>query len=250
MLLREAEVLVDFHTHILPGIDDGSRDESMTREMLFEESRQGVLSIVATPHFYADQMSVDGFLNKRSIALDKTERIRRESGEPLPGIIAGAEVYYFSGIGRAAEINRLCINGTQVLLLEMPFEQWTEDIFKDVDNLIRKQKLTVVLAHIERYIGFQKNIDIWDRVMELPLHMQINAGSFVNKGRFLRPDRKWKFCMDFLQKHPDTLHMGSDCHNMTSRRPNLLKGREAVVARLGEKVLERIDVSTAQLLGL
>lgn len=242
--------MVDFHTHILPGIDDGSQDESMTREMLFEESRQGVVSVVATPHFYADQMSVDGFLKNRSAALDKTERIRLEAEKPVPEIIAGAEVYYFYGIGRAAEVSRLCINGTQVLLLEMPFEQWTDDVYKDVENLISRQKLTIVLAHIERYVRFQKKMDVWERIMELPLHMQINAGSFVNKGRFLRPDRKWKFCMDFLQKHPDILHMGSDCHNMTSRRPNLLKGREAVAARLGEKALERIDVSTAQLLGL
>ena len=242
--------MIDFHTHILPGIDDGSQDESMTREMLFEESRQGVVSVVATPHFYADQMSVDGFLKNRSAALDKTERIRLEAEKPVPEIIAGAEVYYFYGIGRAAEVSRLCINGTQVLLLEMPFEQWTDDVYKDVENLISRQKLTIVLAHIERYVRFQKKMDVWERIMELPLHMQINAGSFVNKGRFLRPDRKWKFCMDFLQKHPDILHMGSDCHNMTSRRPNLLKGREAVAARLGEKALERIDVSTAQLLGL
>lgn len=242
--------MVDFHTHILPGIDDGSQDESMTREMLFEESRQGVVSVVATPHFYADQMSVDGFLKNRSAALDKTERIRLEAEKPVPEIIAGAEVYYFYGIGRAAEVSRLCINGTQVLLLEMPFEQWTDDVYKDVENLISRQKLTIVLAHIERYVRFQKKMDVWERIMELPLHMQINAGSFVNKGRFLRPDRKWKFCMDFLQKHPDILHMGSDCHNMTSRRPNLLKGREAVAARLGEKALERIDVSTAQLIGL
>ena len=242
--------MVDFHTHILPGIDDGSQDESMTREMLFEESRQGVVSVVATPHFYADQMSVDGFLKNRSAALDKTERIRLEAEKPVPEIIAGAEVYYFYGIGRAAEVSRLCINGTQVLLLEMPFEQWTDDVYKDVENLISRQKLTIVLAHIERYVRFQKKMDVWERIMELPLHMQINAGSFVNKGRFLRPDRKWKFCMDFLQKHPDILHMGTDCHNMISRTPNLLKGREAVAARLGEKALERIDVSTAQLLGL
>ena len=130
--------LVDFHTHILPGIDDGSQDESMTRDMLFEEKRQGVVDIVATPHFYANQMSVDGFLENRSAALEKTEQIRREADEPLPSIITGAEVYYFSGIGCAEEIPRLCIGDTRVLLLEMPFEQWTDDVLRDVKDLIRK----------------------------------------------------------------------------------------------------------------
>ena len=242
--------LVDFHTHILPGIDDGSQDESMTRDMLFEEKRQGVVDIVATPHFYANQMSVDGFLENRSAALEKTEQIRREADEPLPSIITGAEVYYFSGIGRAEEIPRLCIGDTRVLLLEMPFEQWTDDVLRDVKDLIRKQKLTIVLAHIERYYRFQKDMDIWDCIMDLPLHTQINAGSFVNKGRFLRPDRRWQFCIDFLKDHPDTLHMGSDCHNMVNRPPNLEKGREGIKAKLGQEALDRIDSSTAKLLGL
>ena len=212
-------ITVDFHTHILPGIDDGSKDEGMTKAMLIEEKRQGVVKIIATPHFYADQMSVDGFLNHRSAALDKTERIRMEAEEPLPEIIAGAEVYYFSGIGLAAEIPKLCIGDTDVLLLE-------------------------------RYYRFQKNRDVWNRILTLPLHTQINAASFVNKGRFLRPDRKWQFSIDFLKKHPDTLHIGSDCHNMTTRIPNLASGRDAIAASLGHEALKRIDASTAVLLGL
>lgn len=242
--------IVDFHTHILPGIDDGSQNESMTEDMLFEEQQQGVAIIAATPHFYASQMSVIGFLGRRKEALDKTNRIRQEADRPLPEIIAGAEVYYFSGIGRAAEIPRLCIGETNVLLLEMPFEQWTEEVLRDVEDLIDRQKLMVVLAHIERYVHFQRDKGVWNRVMDLPLHTQINAGSFVNKGRFLRPDRKWQFCIDFLKKHPDTLHMGSDCHNMTSRRPNLAGGRSAIAGSAGQEYLDRIDDSTARLLGL
>ena len=74
----------------------------MTEDMLFEEQQQGVAIIAATPHFYASQMSVIGFLGRRKEALDKTNRIRQEADRPLPEIIAGAEVYYFSGIGRAA----------------------------------------------------------------------------------------------------------------------------------------------------
>lgn len=242
--------LVDFHTHILPGIDDGSRDESMTKAMLVEEKRQGVVKVIATPHFYADQMSVDGFLKHRDAAMEKTKNIRQEAEEPLPETIAGAEVYYFSGIGRAAEISRLCIGNTRVLLLEMPFEQWTGGVLTDVEDLIRRQNLSIVLAHIERYIRFQKSMDVWNRIMNLPLHTQINAGSFVNKGRFLRPDHRWKFSIDFLKKYPDTLHLGSDCHNMTSRAPNLARGRESIAASLGQEFLNRIDISTSVLLGL
>lgn len=242
--------IVDFHTHILPGIDDGSQNESMTKDMLFEEKQQGVAIIAATPHFYASQMSVDGFLGRRREALEKTNRICREADQPLPEIIAGAEVYYFSGIGRAAEIPRLCIGETNVLLLEMPFEQWTDGVLRDVEDLINRQKLMIVLAHIERYVHFQRDKGVWNRVMNLPLHTQINAGSFVNKGRFLRPDRKWQFSIDYLKKHPDILHLGSDCHNVTSRRPNMARGRQAIAGSAGQEYLDRIDASTAGLLSL
>jgi protein-tyrosine phosphatase len=57
--------MIDFHTHILPGIDDGSKNIEMTMEMLEEEARQGVTEICATPHFYAHRMSFDSFLEKR-----------------------------------------------------------------------------------------------------------------------------------------------------------------------------------------
>lgn len=67
-----------------------------------------------------------------------------------------AEVYYFQGIGSAGMIPKLCVEGTQTLLLEMPFAQWNSAIYADVEKLVRHQKLKVVLAHIERYYEFQK----------------------------------------------------------------------------------------------
>lgn len=231
--------MIDFHTHILPGIDDGSRDSNMTAAMLWEERKQNVELIVATPHFYADRMRIDTFLRYRELALEKVKKIQVASTEPLPKIICGAEVYYFYGIGEADEVKRLCIDGTQTILLEMPFTQWMEDVLRDVEGLIEKQKLNVVLAHVERYYGFQRDRRIWDRIMELPLTPQINAGSFIPKRGLLHPGKKRKFCMRFLEKHPDLI-LGSDCHNTTSRAPNLAKGRKEISV----EALAKIDRAT------
>ena len=57
--------MIDFHTHILPGIDDGSRDIRMTEQMLEKEAAMGVTHIYATPHFYAHRANVTRFLEKR-----------------------------------------------------------------------------------------------------------------------------------------------------------------------------------------
>ena len=234
--------MVDFHTHILPGIDDGSRDTETTRQMLAEERRQGVDLIVATPHFYANRMSVEGFLENRSRAEEKTRRILREMGADSPELICGAEVYFFPGIGRADAVKKLCIGESGTLLLEMPFGQWGEQELEDVQGLLR-QGMRIVLAHVERYYDFQKDIGIWDQVMDLDLMKQINAGSFLSPGKvqtLLGRGRKRSFCLRFLQEHKETM-IGSDCHNLTSRRPNIAEGRKAIADALGNDTLGRID---------
>ena len=264
--------MIDFHTHILPGIDDGSRDENMTEAMLSEEQKQGVQLIAATPHFYANRDSVDGFLERRAEALNKAERIRANAaaaGEALPELVVGAEVYYFRGMGQAKDIPKLCVTRrqqtpgsgirtetsattpalTDTLLLEMPFEQWDEGVVRDVLDLIRKQRLNIVLAHVERYIEFQKNRKYWDEVMELPLTTQINAGSFLRKSSFLRPDKKKKFSVNWLREHPRMI-LGSDCHNLTSRKPNVGEARKVIAKELGEEALRGIDEATREALEL
>ena len=60
--------IIDFHTHILPGIDDGSRDIDTSCRMLEMAAEQGVELIVATPHFYASRDRIEHFLEKREHA--------------------------------------------------------------------------------------------------------------------------------------------------------------------------------------
>lgn len=243
--------MVDFHTHILPGIDDGSQDVDMTKAILIEEHRQGVGLIAATPHFYAHRMSVEGFLERRTEAMAQTRQVCRsfeqEQGRALPEIIAGAEVYYFPGMGKAGAIPKLCIGDTRCLLLELPFEQWGNDVLKDVRDLIYRQKLCIILAHIERYIGFQKDRRIWDEIMELPVFTQINAGSFLRKNGIFRPDKKKQFCLQFLSEHPGTI-LGSDCHNMTDRRPNIEPARKFIAGYFGDKSLAYMDEAAEKVL--
>ena len=240
--------MVDFHTHILPGIDDGSRNEEMTRAMLLEEARQGVELIAATPHFYARRMSVDGFFSRRERALAKTEQILRESKTPLPKLVAGAEVYYFPGIGRAKDIGRLRVGDTDTLLLELPFEEWGESVLRDVEDLLQVQHLHIVLAHVERYTELQKHRSVWNHILELPVTPQLNAESFLGSG-FLRGGRMKRFCLEFLKEHPHTI-LGTDCHNLTDRKPNLAEGRSVIAAKLGEEALRRTEEAAAEALNL
>lgn len=233
--------MIDFHTHILPGIDDGSRDIEMTERMLGKEASQGVTHIYATPHFYAHRRSVQQFLERREGALAKTRALLAER-EGFPEITAGAEVYYFRGIGKAEQLPELCIDGTDILLLEMPFDQWHSEQLRDVEDIIRKRHLRVVLAHVERYEGLQKDRRVWDEIINMPLTIQMNAGSFVTSltsGMHARHTAK--FCLNMLADY-DNCIIGSDCHNLTDRAPNLDQARKVIEKKLGRERMQQLDI--------
>ena len=139
--------MIDFHTHILPGMDDGSQATHESLQMLTLESEQGAQEILLTPHFYAHFDKISSFLERREYSFRKLTKALNEHdmGTPL-SLRKGAEVYYFPGIGDAKQIRELTIEGTDILLLEMPFAQWTDEIYVDVKKLIEKQKLTILLV--------------------------------------------------------------------------------------------------------
>lgn len=224
--------MIDFHTHILPGIDDGSQSIEETRKLLWQAKEQGVARILASPHFYADKQSAERFFSKREEGLRKVRDLA-QSESWIPEIKAAAEVYYFNGIGNASVLPRLCMEGSSVILLELPFVQWTSAIYRDIETIIKKQELTVILAHIERYYEFQRDKSIWNAVFELPLYPQINAGSFLRM-------RTRSFVLKFLKTGHEVL-LGSDCHNPVHRPANLGAARDVIARKLGAGVLHEID---------
>ena len=236
--------MTDFHTHILPGIDDGSRDIEMTERMLEVELAQGVSHICATPHFYAHRRSIQQFLERREGALAQVRALLERRPE-LPRVTAGAEVYYFSGMGRAEDIRKLCLAGTDILLLEMPFGQWHGDQVRDVRDILRRQHLRVVLAHIERYEQMQKDRSAWDEILSMPLTIQMNSGSFISSG-FRRHTQK--FCLGMLEDY-DKCIIGSDCHNLSDRAPDMLQARKVIEKKAGRERLELLDRYTDTFLG-
>ena len=239
--------MLDFHTHILPGIDDGSRDIDMTEKMLRMEQSMGVSHIYATPHFYAHRRSIESFLERRGRALSKV-RALPGYGDSLPAVTPGAEVYYFSGIGRAGQLESLCMEGTDILLLELPFAQWHSELAKDVSDLISRRGLRIVLAHVERYEAFQKERRVWERLLEMPLTIQLNCEDIIDAGSIFRRNHRHKTCFELLSRH-DNVIIGSDCHNLTDRKPNLADARGTIERRCGAERLAQIDEYTRGLLG-
>ena len=145
-------MLTDFHSHILPGVDDGSADPEQSLEMLRMEAEQGICRVVATPHFYPRHDDPVRFLQRRARGAEKlAERIAGESG--LPELILGAEVHYYPGMSESNVLSQLTIGNGKCIMIEMPGAPWTEKMFRELELIYEKQGLIPVIAHIDRYIG-------------------------------------------------------------------------------------------------
>ena len=223
--------IIDFHSHILPGIDDGSPSLQESIAMLHLEAEQGIEHVVATPHFYAQHDSPKEFLKRRDAAEAKL-REEMEKYPGLPQLSVGAEVYYVPGISDSDALQGSTLDKNGCIILEMPHCAWLEYMYKEMAGISIKQGITPIVAHIDRYISPFNVSRIMERLDELPVLVQANA-SF-----FLHPFTK-QMAVHLLRE--DRIHLlGSDCHNMTSRPPNLGPALGLIRQRLKEDAFERI----------
>lgn len=222
------KTFVDFHSHILPGVDDGSKDLAETLAMLQMEKEQGVEHVVATPHFYPQHDQLRRFLECRKQA----EELLREKCSDLPQVHIGAEVHFFRGISDCEELPLLTIDGGRYILIEMPQGVWTEEMLYQLERIYTKQNLQPIIAHIDRYLGGFRKAKLMRRLENLPVLVQANAEFFLNK-------RTEKAAMRMLKEGKIQL-IGSDCHNLTSRKPNLEAALKKIEKTLGEEAVAQI----------
>ncbi len=226
--------MIDFHTHILQGIDDGSPDIGTSIKMLEEEHAQGVERVILTPHFYALKMGIDNFLkirNEKYIELKESMPARSD----LPKVTIGAEVQYFEGISVCEDLHKLAISGTNCVLIEMPYANWDKNTVYEVLQIGENLNLSVIIAHVNRYLSFPKNAK-WIKLMASHgLCMQLNSEYALNRNG---KDRIYK-----MLKRKEITFIGSDCHSLKSREPNLIKLKEYIIEHFGEEYFKEIDLN-------
>lgn len=205
--------MVDFHTHILPGIDDGSASLEISLQMLKAEKEQGVHCVVLTPHFYPQRDLLEPFLNKRAAAFAQLQKVAEQ--EDLPQLQLGAEVYYYPGMSDSDVLKQLTVADTGYILVEMPFTAWTKDMYRELQGIYEKQGLIPIVAHIDRYMHPWRTRGIPERLQDLPVLVQANASFFT--GRFTA-----SLARKLLNEKKIHL-LGSDCHDMIHRPPCLNK---------------------------
>lgn len=220
----------DWHTHILPQIDDGSSSVEESLEMLKILAESGVETVALTPHFYPDRNYPEVFLEAREASYKKLQAALTTEA---PNLLLGAEVAYFDGIRTCDDMRALVIEQTNCLLIEMPMCVWNERMFENILRLARRIDIVPVLAHIDRYFLRKKD---WEMIKEYIAEgglIQANADFFINR---LSERKSLKLFEE------GAIHLfGSDCHNMTKRPPTIGKAFDMIDQKASETSIEETN---------
>ncbi len=232
-------MFIDMHTHFLPKIDDGAADVEISLSMLEESVRQGVELCVATPHcILRDNSCIDKFINDRQKSLEILLNEQKKRQICVPRILLGAEVYLDNDISKFEGIERLCVEGTRIMLIELPEGKLTR---RSAERLYNLNLLNIhpLLAHIERN---NINAEFFAELSELDIDYQINAYLFLSFiGR-----RKLKNIISLNQN----LIVSSDMHNTDNRCCDLSSAYNIAISKMPESADALFYNNALQLLNL
>lgn len=160
-------MLIDFHSHTLPFADHGCKNVDVFLFQINEAKKNGINTVICTPHFYPHNDTVEKFLKRKEEGIAKIS-------EKIDGVDfkVGAEVQLCIGLDKMAGIEHLCIEGLDVMLIEIPTMPITDDFYETLRRL--KKRFNIVIAHVERCED-----KVIEKLIEMGLMLQLDADSFT-----------------------------------------------------------------------
>lgn len=187
---------IDFHSHILPQADHGSESLEMSLSQLKYAKKADVSVIVATPHFYLNEDTIESFLARREKAFEELEK-HNDSGIR---IIKASEVQIQPGLAELPDLPKLCVGDSNYIFLEFPPEPWPCHVLDTVREIIRERRLRPIFAHIDRYSHMSREC-----MLNLNVDIQLNPGALLDSRK------RRNYYLDLIAE--DSVHiLGSDCH--------------------------------------
>ncbi|WP_290869899.1 CpsB/CapC family capsule biosynthesis tyrosine phosphatase [Aquabacterium sp.] len=230
--------MIDFHSHILPGIDDGARDLAEALAIARAHVADGTRCVVATPHIYPG-------------VFDNTPATIAAAHATLVAAIAdegiALEIQWAAEVRAGADVIDMLAQGTlpflgqdgpwRHLLLELPDHQIPVGTDKLVAMLMR-QHVKPVIAHPERNKGVMADVQKIKPLVDLGCLLQVTAGSVL--GEFgSRAQHTAEQLIDQGWVHA----LASDAHRTTTRAPKIKPARTWLLARYGNTVADALTLS-------
>jgi protein-tyrosine phosphatase len=210
-------MIYDFHSHALFGIDDGAKDIEMSKKMLLTSKEMGVDCVLLTPHLHPRlQEDIDTFIEKRDTLYNE---LAKDSS--LPKLVKACELQLTCDLTKFSGLDRLCIDNTKYILLEMPYTPWSDRTIENAYRLTLKGYIPII-AHDERNIP--QNPELRNALYDLNVLIQVNASSFLpashRRGKGLSVvTASYKREIERMMKLGLVHVIGTDMHNMTTRKP-------------------------------
>ena len=226
--------MIDFHTHILPGVDDGSKDFEETKKILLESKEQGFSKIISTSHYAIDCYEVPEYKRREMI-----EELNKEND--FPEIFLGSEIFLtFNIVDLLKEYKASTINGSNYVLFELPLRHHFTNL-KDVIYKLKENNYRLILAHPERYSVIQNDFNLLYELQDLGVLFQVNYGSILGIYGF-----NAKQVVKKMLKNNLVSFLGTDVHKANTIYPKLPKALKKISKIISEEELYDLTTYNAE----
>lgn len=193
--------MIDVHCHILPNVDDGSKSNVVSRQLLLKAINEGITDICFTPHF----SRIDNYVYKKKDLFYKFEQFKSLNSDLKINMYLGNELMINSDLDELLNHDELLtINNSKYILVEFPFDKYKEDYDEYLYNLtISGYK--IIIAHPERYSYVLDDYKFVERWTKNDYYLQVNQSSFNDH-------KRKKLIFNLLEQGKVSL-VASDAHN-------------------------------------
>lgn len=230
--------MIDFHSHILPNVDDGSKSLEETIKLIEEAKSAGFKAIISTSHFVRGYFETT--VKERKELLHSISKTLEENKVDVE-LYLGNEIYFSEDIVKLIEEKTICsINNTKYILFELPLSSKPINLYNVIYDLMQNNFIPV-LAHPERYSFVQQNPKLVEDLIEKGVLIQSNFGSFI--GEY---GKKAQIIVKKLLKNNMVHFLGSDTHRKGTiypKIPKILKRMEKLIGNEKLKQLTEVNPS-------
>lgn len=224
--------MIDVHSHILPGVDDGADSLELSVQLLQKEYQDGVRTIILTPHY------------RRRMFEPSMEQVEEafftlQAANPYQDLKLYLGCEYHANMDMLEDFQegrRPTMAGSRCVLVEFADNAEVSFIRERTYQML-SGGYTPVIAHIERYKAMTKDIGAIDELSEQGCKIQVNADSIIGKEGFFTK----RFCKKLLDYDLIDL-IGSDAHNLTDRPPRLGACAEYLEKKMGAEYAAQLMI--------
>lgn len=228
--------MLDIHSHILPGIDDGARDIGHSLEMARKYVMSGFTRVIATPHAVPEDRGVR-FARSIDLHVANLNAIMKEDHVALT-VLPGMEITLSPEIPAMLDKGEVIpLAGGSYVLIELPFQRlplhWEQILFE-----VAGRGFKILIAHPERCVQLAQQPILLERLLETGVYLQVNWTSLLGyHGKLVQKTAR------HLARSGAMHCMATDSHDTRERSALIVRrGAEELAALVGRKNLALLSV--------